>query len=140
MKFMPLDIHYGPREPFSLGTRIAAVGLFGTFNQYIQRKIMLNKNLLLNRFKTGFVGAIGAITLGALIGNTAAADQFVGHQNGREVIVHSNPLPVLLHRLVPPNYGRHVTNREYQASRRITQPTVVTRTNRNLTRGFRNRP
>jgi len=132
---MPLDIQYSPREPFNLGTRVAVVGLFGAFTQHILRKIMLNKNLLLNHFKTGFFGTIAAITLGTLIGNTASADQFIGHQNGREVVVHSNPFPVLLHRLVPPNYGRHVTTREYQASRRITQSTVMTRPNRNSTHG-----
>lgn len=42
------------------------------------------------------------------------AEQFVVQQRGREVVVHSNAIPVILHRLVPPNYGRHVTIREYR--------------------------
>ena len=84
---------------------------------------MLNKNLLLNHFQTKFFGKIGTMALVALLANSASADQFIGHQNGREVVVHTNPLPVFLHRLVPPNYGRHVTIREYQAARRTTQPT-----------------
>jgi len=140
MKFMQLNIRYSPCVTFDLGTRVAVVGLSGTFSQHILRKIMSNKNLLPNHFKTAFFGTIGAITIGVIIGNTASADQFIGHKNGRELVVHSNPVPVLLHRLIPPNYGRHVTNREYQASHRVTQPTVTIRPNRNSTRGFRNRP
>jgi hypothetical protein len=31
--------------------------------------------------------------------------------------VHSNPVPVFLHRLVPPNHGRHVTLKEYQSGK-----------------------
>lgn len=34
--------------------------------------------------------------------------------NGREVVVHTNPIPVVLHRMVPPQYGRHVTKREVE--------------------------
>lgn len=45
---------------------------------------------------------------------TAQADQFVANLQGKEVVVHSNPLPVIFHRLIPPNYGRHVTAREYR--------------------------
>ncbi len=32
--------------------------------------------------------------------------------NGKEVVVHSNPIPVILHRMVPPQLGRHVTQKE----------------------------
>ena len=82
---------------------------------------MLNKNLWLNRFKSGLFGKLGALALAAFIASNASADQFIGHHNGREVVVHTNPIPVFLHRLVPPNYGRHVTAREYQSGRRTTQ-------------------
>ncbi len=87
---------------------------------------MLNKNLLFNRFKMGFCGKIVTVALVALIANRVSADQFIGHQNGHQVVVHTNPFPVLMHRLVPPNYGRHVTLREYQATRRSTQSTLST--------------
>jgi hypothetical protein len=92
---------------------------------------MLNKNLLFNRFKTGFCGKLVTVALVALIANRASADQFLGHQNGRQVVVHTNPFPVVMHRLIPPNYGRHVTIREYQATRLATQPSVLTVPNRN---------
>lgn len=45
------------------------------------------------------------------------AQQFVAHHGGRQVVVHTSPVPVVLHRLIPPNYGRHVTLREYQSGR-----------------------
>ena len=100
---------------------------------------MLSKNLLFNRFKMGFCGKLVTVALVALIANRASADQFLGHQNGRQVVVHTNPFPVLMHRLVPPNYGRHVTIREYQATRRSTQPAASTVSNRNSPRELRNR-
>ena len=40
------------------------------------------------------------------------ADQHIQIVNGREVVVHSNPIPVILHRMVPPQFGRHVTQKE----------------------------
>lgn len=43
---------------------------------------------------------------------TADAKQYTRHVNGREVVVHTNPIPVLLHRAVPPQHGRHITQRE----------------------------
>ena len=82
---------------------------------------MLHKSLLFNRFKIGFCKKVVALTMVTLVTNSASADQFIGHQNGREVVVHTSSLPVFLHRLVPPNYGRHVTIREYQATRRTNQ-------------------
>jgi hypothetical protein len=45
------------------------------------------------------------------------AQQFVARHRGREVVVHTNPIPVVLHRLIPPNVGRHVTLSEYQSGR-----------------------
>ncbi|XZE46197.1 hypothetical protein SH467x_001470 [Pirellulaceae bacterium SH467] len=44
--------------------------------------------------------------------STAEARQYKKVVNGREVVVHTNPLPVVLHRMVPPQHGRHVTQRE----------------------------
>lgn len=87
-----------------------------------------------------FIGKIGAFAMVAILASSASADQFIGNQNGREVVVHSNPIPVFLHRLVPPNYGRHVTIREYQASRRSVQPTVTTAPNGNLAREVKSKP
>ncbi len=43
---------------------------------------------------------------------TADAKQYTRHINGREVVVHTNPIPVLMHRAVPPQHGRHITQRE----------------------------
>lgn len=42
------------------------------------------------------------------------AKQYTRRVNGREVVVHTNPIPVVLHRMVPPQHGRHVTERELQ--------------------------
>lgn len=44
----------------------------------------------------------------------AEAKQYTRKIQGREVVVHTNPLPVVLHRMVPPQHGRHVTERELQ--------------------------
>jgi len=101
---------------------------------------MLTKNLFTNHLKTKLFGTIGTTMLVALLANDASADQFIGRQNGREVVVHSNPIPVLLHRLVPPNYGRHVTNREYKASRNSNRPTASTAPRAYSTRVVRSKP
>jgi|JI10StandDraft_1071094.scaffolds.fasta_scaffold10455_1 hypothetical protein len=47
--------------------------------------------------------------------SSVQADQFVARHGGRQVVVHTSPLPVFLHRAAPPNYGRHITLREYRA-------------------------
>jgi len=59
-----------------------------------------------------------AIAVIAGTSNSLKADQFVARHGNRQVVVHRNPIPVFLHRAVPPNYGRHVTLREYKASQR----------------------
>jgi hypothetical protein len=46
------------------------------------------------------------------------AEQFIAKHHGREVVVHTNPVPVILHRLVPPNVGRHVSINEYRSTRK----------------------
>jgi hypothetical protein len=40
------------------------------------------------------------------------AKQYEKVVSGREVVVHTNPVPVLMHRLVPPQFGRHITEKE----------------------------
>jgi hypothetical protein len=44
--------------------------------------------------------------------SSVEARQYKKVINGREVVVHTNPVPVVLHRMVPPQHGRHVTQRE----------------------------
>ena len=41
-----------------------------------------------------------------------SAEQHKQMVKGREVVVHTNPIPVILHRMVPPQHGRHVTQKE----------------------------
>lgn len=47
--------------------------------------------------------------------------QYTRRVQGREVVVHTNPIPVVLHRMVPPQHGRHVTEREI-SSGKVPQP------------------
>ena len=47
----------------------------------------------------------------------ANAKQVIRNVQGREVVVHSSAIPVILHRIVPPQYGRHVTQREVDQGR-----------------------
>ncbi len=56
-----------------------------------------------------------AVTTLAAVGTWATqaeARRYTKVVSGREVVVHTNPVPVLLHRMVPPQHGRHVTERE----------------------------
>jgi hypothetical protein len=59
---------------------------------------------------------ISAFLVTACVALSSAKDvcatQYTKVINGREVVVHTNPLPVVMHRLVPPQHGRHVTVRE----------------------------
>ncbi|AMV32876.1 hypothetical protein VN12_12180 [Pirellula sp. SH-Sr6A] len=60
-----------------------------------------------------FITAALALVVGfGLNLSTAEARQYKKMVNGREVVVHTNPIPVVLHRMVPPQHGRHVTQRE----------------------------
>jgi hypothetical protein len=54
-----------------------------------------------------------------VVASSASVDakQYVRKVHGREVVVHTNPVPVVLHRLVPPQHGRHVTEREIRAGK-----------------------
>ena len=66
--------------------------------------------------KTNTTLKIVTIPLVALIlmalASDASAKQHTQNINGREVVVHTNPIPVILHRMVPPQHGRHVTQKE----------------------------
>ncbi len=60
------------------------------------------------RIVTILLVAVAMISLAS----DASAKQHKQIINGKEVVVHSNPIPVILHRMVPPQYGRHVTQKE----------------------------
>jgi len=61
------------------------------------------------------IGKIVSIVLiGLATNNAASAKQYSKQVAGKEVIVHSSPIPVILHRMVPPQHGRHVTEKEIQ--------------------------
>lgn len=47
----------------------------------------------------------------------ASAHQYVTTFQGREVVVHSNRLPVIMHRMVPPQLGRHITASELHSGK-----------------------
>lgn len=56
---------------------------------------------------------VSILTLALLFSaSPALAGSYVTTYKGREVVVHSSPIPVILHRAVPPQLGRHVTQRE----------------------------
>lgn len=64
------------------------------------------------------IGALllaGAVTLSGM--QSSSADTYSRHVNGKEVIVHTNPVPVILHRAVPPYLGKHVTERQLKSGR-----------------------
>ena len=63
------------------------------------------------------VAVFAAAFIVAAMSDTASAKQYVKNVNGRQVVVHTSPIPVVLHRLVPPQHGRHVTERELQSGR-----------------------
>ena len=67
---------------------------------------------------TKLASLVFAVAAVVVTSNTTQADQFVAKHGNKQVVVHTNPLPVFLHRAVPPNYGRHVTLREYKAMQR----------------------
>lgn len=60
----------------------------------------------------------------------AEAKQYKKVVNGRELVVHTNPIPVLLHRMVPPQYGRHVTEKEVVSNSIPPTGRVVSQRNR----------
>ncbi len=58
------------------------------------------------------------------ISSQVNATQYKQIVNGKEVVVHSSPIPVILHRLVPPQHGRHVTQKEV-SSGHVPQPRAI---------------
>ncbi|MFN7877450.1 MAG: hypothetical protein ACK5PB_19170 [Pirellula sp.] len=60
--------------------------------------------------------ALVAVAITGSLPSSSEATQYKKIVNGKEVIVHTNPIPVVLHRLVPPQHGRHVTAREVNES------------------------
>jgi hypothetical protein len=56
--------------------------------------------------------ALVAVAVTSSLPSSSEATQYKKIVNGKEVVVHTNPIPVVLHRLVPPQHGRHVTARE----------------------------
>jgi len=77
------------------------------------------KNSLIIRFVTICASVVALFSFSSNV----VAKQFKSQVNGREVVVHTNPLPVILHRLVPPQHGRHVTQREVNYGK-VPQPTM----------------
>lgn len=65
--------------------------------------------------------ALASLMVLVSVAETSQAKQYMKQVHGREVVVHTNPIPVLLHRAVPPQHGRHVTERELRSGR-IPQP------------------
>jgi hypothetical protein len=61
--------------------------------------------------------AIGIITSLASGIGCAADRKYVKHVQGKEVIVHTNLAPVLLHRISPPYLGKHIHERGLQKGR-----------------------
>ena len=70
----------------------------------------------MKRFSHVFL-LLAAVALALSVSPSAEAKQHLARLHGREVVVHTNPVPVFLHRLVPPNHGRHVTVQEYRSGR-----------------------
>ncbi len=64
--------------------------------------------IIARNIATQFIAATVIFSLSGL----ANAEQHKQIVNGREVVVHTNPIPVILHRMVPPQHGRHVTQKE----------------------------
>lgn len=44
--------------------------------------------------------------------NTSLAQKYETVVNGRHLVVHKNPAPVVVHRVLPPYWNKHVTERE----------------------------
>ncbi len=60
---------------------------------------------------------LAAMAIAACSSRLASAEQYVKQVNGKSVVVHTSAAPVVLHRLVPPYLGKHVTVRQLQNGR-----------------------
>jgi hypothetical protein len=47
----------------------------------------------------------------------ASAEQHRAVVHGKEFIVHTNPVPVVVHRVLPPYWNKHITVRELKTGR-----------------------
>jgi hypothetical protein len=52
-----------------------------------------------------------------LFANSASAERYVKAVNGKEVVIHTSAIPVVLHRIVPPYAGKHFTERQLRDGR-----------------------
>lgn len=75
----------------------------------------------MNRFKLTGAFALLALFMSA---TSVMAEPYRTNVHGREVIVHKNPVPVVVHRLLPPYWNKHVTERELKTGQ---LPTVRSR-------------
>jgi len=57
---------------------------------------------------------IGLAILPSLVG-IAGAQQHTTIINGKEFVVHSNRVPVVVHRVLPPYWNKHITVREMKS-------------------------
>ncbi len=79
---------------------------------------LLPHQIIMNFARTSFVALSMTFSFLFLASTeSVSAKQYVRHVQGREVVVHTNPIPVVLHRLVPPQHGRHVTEQEIRRGR-----------------------
>jgi hypothetical protein len=67
------------------------------------------------------LGWVAALVVVGFASQIVEAKQYTKQVHGRSVVVHTNPIPVLLHRAVPPQHGRHITEREYRSGH-VPQP------------------
>ena len=70
--------------------------------------ITMKLNSTLITATTPLIAILGVL----LFSSHASAERYTQRVNGKEVVVHTNPIPVILHRMVPPQHGRHVTQKE----------------------------
>ena len=47
----------------------------------------------------------------------ASAEQHKTVVHGKEFVVHTNPVPVVMHRVLPPYWNKHITARELKAGK-----------------------
>ncbi|MCY2973303.1 MAG: hypothetical protein NTW52_01410 [Planctomycetota bacterium] len=47
----------------------------------------------------------------------ASAEQHKTVVHGKEFIVHTNPVPVVVHRVLPPYWNKHISARELKSGR-----------------------
>lgn len=65
------------------------------------------------------LGLAAVLFSGVVSSFSVEAKQYEKMVGGKEVIVHTNPVPVVMHRLVPPQLGRHITEKELH---RVSKP------------------